>query len=164
MAECVIAPHSSLHGRSIREANFRQRYGVLVLAVHRRGVNLRAEFSDVELKYGDTLLVEGPESTVNALRDNRDFLLLLDVPHAAKRWTKQWIALAVVALVVILATFNVMPIGALAIIAAVTVVILGCLDVEEAYEAVDWKIIFLIFGMLAIGLALEKTKGAEFIA
>lgn len=164
VAECVIAPHSSLHGRSIREANFRQRYGVLVLAVHRRGVNLREEFADVELKYGDTLLVEGPESTVKELRDNRDFLLLLDVPHAAKRLTKQWIALAVVALVVILATFNVMPIGALAIIAAVTVVILGCLDVEEAYEAVDWKIIVLIFGMLAIGLALEKTKGAEFIA
>ena len=61
VAECVIAPHSSLDGRSIREINFRRRYGVLVLAVHRKGVNLRAEFADVKLKYGDTLLVEGPE-------------------------------------------------------------------------------------------------------
>jgi di/tricarboxylate transporter len=144
--------------------NFRRRYGVLVLAVHRKGVNLRAEFADVKLKYGDTLLVEGSESIVRELRDNRDFLLLLDVPHTAKRRTKQGIALAAVALVVILATLNTMPIAALAILAAVTVVVFGCIDVEEAYESVDWKIIFLIFGMLALGLALEKTKGAEVIA
>ena len=67
-------------------------------------------------------------------------------------------------MVVIFATLNVLPIAALAILAAVGVVVLGCIDVEEAYESIDWKIIFLIFGMLALGLALEKTKGAELIA
>ncbi|MEO7299020.1 MAG: SLC13 family permease [Verrucomicrobiota bacterium] len=164
VAECVVAPHSSLYGRSVREVNFRRRYGVLVLAVHRKGVNLRADFADVKLKYGDTLLVEGPESTVSELRGNRDFLLLLDVPHTAKRWPKQWIALAAVAMVVTLATLHVMPIAALAIFAALSVIVLGCIDVEEAYQSVDWKIIFLIFGMLTLGLALEKTKGAEVIA
>jgi di/tricarboxylate transporter len=164
VAECVIAPHSGLNGRSIRETNFRRRYGVIVLAVHRKGVNLRAEFADVKLKYGDTLLVEGPESTIRELRGNRDFLLLLDVPHTPKRWPKQWIALTAIGLVVVLSALNVMPIAELAMLAAVAVVFLGCLDVEEAYEAVEWKIIFLIFGMLALGLALEKTKGAEFIS
>jgi di/tricarboxylate transporter len=164
VAECVVGPHSNLLGHSIRQMNFRRRYGVLVLAVHRKGVNLRENFAEVKLQYGDTLLVEGPEATVNELRGNRDFLLLLDVPHAPKRRRKQWMALTIVASVVVLAAFNLMPIGALALLGAVGVVLLGCLDAQEAYDAVEWKIIFLIFGMLALGMALEKTHGAEFIS
>jgi di/tricarboxylate transporter len=164
VAECVVGPRSSLVGRSVREMNFRRRYGVLVLAVHRQGMNLRENFADVILHYGDTLLVEGPEPAINGLRDHRDFLLLLDVPETAKRHRKQVLAVGALALVVGLATMNVLPIGVLAVIAAVLVVATRCLDVDEAYEAVDWKIIFLIFGMLALGVAMEKTKGAEFLA
>lgn len=164
MAECVIGPRSSLVGRSVRDVKFRRRYGLLVLAVHRQGVNIREDFADVKLHYGDTLLVEGPEQTVNGLRGHRDFLLLLDVPETAKRRRKQVLALGAIALVVVLTTLNVMPIGALAVIAAVVVVATGCLDVEQAYEAVDWKIIFMIFGLLALGMALEKTHGAELVA
>lgn len=163
VAECVVGPHSGLIGRSIRQTNFRRRYGVLVLAVHRQGVSLRQDFADVRLQYGDTLLVEGPESAVQELREYRDFLLLLDVPHTPKRRRKQWLAIGVIALVVALAALNVMPIAPLAIMGAVLVLVTRCLDAEEAYEAVEWKIIFLIFGMLALGMALEKTKGAELI-
>lgn len=164
VAECVIGPYSSLTGRSVRDVNFRRRYGVLVLAVHRKGVNLRDDFTNVKLRYGDTLLVEGPEAAIRELREGRDFLLLLDVPHEAKRRRKQWLALGAVSLVVALAGLNVMPIAVLAVIGAVLVVIAGCLEMEEAYGAVDWKVIFLIFGMLALGLALEKTRGAELVA
>ena len=163
VAECIIGPRSSLIGRSVREGNFGRRYGVMVLAVHRRGVNLREDFADVKLHYGDTLLVEGPESAMKGLRGHRDFLLLLDVPHTAKRRRKQVLAVAAIALMVGCATVEVLPIAALAVLAAVAVVATGCLDVEEAYEAVDWKIIFLIFGMLSLGLALEKTGGAELV-
>ncbi len=164
VAECVVAPHSGLIGRSIRQMNFRRRYGVLVLAVHRMGVNLRQDFADVRLRYGDTLLVEGPESAVNELRRGRDFLLLLDVPYAAKRREKQWLAAGIIALVVALAALRVMPIGALAVLGSVLVVVTRCLDVEEAYESIDWRILFLIFGMLALGLALEKTGAAQLAA
>jgi len=164
VVECVVGPHSNLIGRSIRQMNFRRRYGVLVLAVHRQGVSLREHFADVRLQYGDTLLVEGPQSAIKDLRGGRDFLLLLDVPHTPKRRQKQWLAVGVIALVVVLAAFNVMPIAPLAILGAVLVLVTRCLDAEDAYEAVEWKIIFLIFGMLALGMALEKTKGAELIA
>jgi di/tricarboxylate transporter len=164
IAECVVGPHSSLIGRSVRQSDFRRRYGVMVLAVHRKGVNLREDFADVRLQYGDTLLVEGPESAIKELREGRDFLLLLDVPHAPKRRRKKWLAVGVIALVVALAALNVLAIAPLAILGAVLVVLTRCLDVEEAYEAVEWKIIFLIFGMLALGFALEKTKGAELVA
>ena len=164
IAECVIGPRSSLIGRSIREMNFRRRYGVLVLAVHRHGVNLREDFADVKLHYGDTLLVEGPDLAMSELRGHRDFLLLLDVPETAKRRRKQVFAVGAIAIVVALAAMNILPIGALAVMAAVAVVATGCLDAEEAYEAVDWKIIFLIFGMLALGMALDKTQGAALVA
>ncbi len=164
VAECVIGPRSSLIGRSVRDVDFRRRYGALVLAVHRQGVNLREGFADVQLHYGDTLLVEGPESAMRRLRGHRDFLLLLDVPQTAKRRRKQFLAVSAIGLVVALAAFNVLPIAALAVMAAVLVVVAGCLEVEEAYESVDWKILFLIFGMLALGLALEKTQGASFVA
>jgi di/tricarboxylate transporter len=164
IAESVIGPRSNLIGRSVREVNFRRRYGVLVLAVHRQGVNLREDFADVQLHYGDTLLVEGPESAMRRLRGHRDFLLLLDVPETAKRRRKQFLAVGAIGLVVGLATFNVLPIAALAVMAAVMVVATGCLDVDEAYESVDWKILFLIFGMLALGMALDKTQGASFVA
>jgi len=164
VAECVIGPRSSLMGRSIRDVNFRRRYGVLVLAIHRQGVHLSENIGEVRLHTGDTLLVEGPESAVNELRGHRDFLLLLDVPETARRRHKQVFAVAAVASVVALAATNVLPIAALAVIAAVFVVASGCLDVDDAYESVDWKIIFLIFGMLALGMALEKTKGAELVA
>ena len=144
-AECVIGPRSSLVGRSVRDVNFRRRYGVLVLAVHRQGMNLREDFADVKLHYGDTLLVEGPEPPMNELRGHRDFLLLLDVPETGKRRRKQVLAVGAIALVVGLATLNVLPIGALAVMAAVAVMATRCLDAEDAYESVDRKIIFLIF-------------------
>jgi di/tricarboxylate transporter len=164
VAECVVGPHSSLIGQSIRRMNFRRRYGVLVLAVHRKGVSLREHFADVRLEYGDTLLVEGPESAIQELREGHDFLLLLDVPHAPKRRQKKWLALGTITLVVALAALNVMPIAVLAILGAVFVLLTRCLDSKDAYEAVEWNIIVLIFGMLALGLALEKTRGAELIA
>lgn len=164
IAECIVGPGSSLLGRSVRDVNFRRHYGVLVLAVHRKGVNLREDFANLDLHYGDTLLVEGTESAISELRESRDFLLLLDVPHEVRRKNKQWLAIGAVCMVVALATLNVMPIAALAVLGAVFVVTTRCLEVDEAYQAVDWKIIFLIFGMLALGLALEKTRGAELIA
>jgi di/tricarboxylate transporter len=164
VAECVVGPQSSLIGHSVRQVNFRRRYGLLVLAVHRKGVNLRQDFADVRLQYGDTLLVEGPESAVQELRDSRDFLLLLDVPYVRKRRRKKWLAVSIIASVVTLAALNVMPIAPLAIMGAVLCLVTRCLDMEEAYESVDWGIIFLIFGMLALGHALETTNGAEFIA
>jgi len=164
VAECVIGPYSSLAGRSIRDVNFRRRYGVLVLAVHRKGVNLREDFTSVRLRYGDTLLVEGPEPAIAELREGRDFLLLLDVPHEVKRRRKQWLAVGAVSLVVTLASLNVMPIATLAVLGAVLVVATRCLNMEEAYQSVEWKIVFLIFGMLALGFALEKTGGAALIA
>lgn len=163
-AETVIGPDSELIGRSLSQINFRQRYGVLILAVHRQGVNLQANLSQVRLRFGDTLLMEGSETAIHNLQRDRNFLMLVDVPHTAPRRSRLWVGVGVIAGVVALAAANVMPIAALALIGALIVVLAGCLEVDQAYKSIQWKILFLIFGMLSLGMAMEKTGAAELIA
>ncbi|MBU6400819.1 MAG: anion permease [Verrucomicrobia bacterium] len=164
VVESVIGPDSELIGQTIQQAQFGRRYGVLILALHRRGVNVRENLEAVQLRFGDTLLLEGTESAINALRDNRDFLLLADVPHTPPRRARMGVAIAAISLVVALSTLNVMPIAVLAVIAAVGVVLAGCLSAEEAYASIDWSILFLIIGMLSLGVALDRTHGADLLA
>ncbi len=162
--EGIIGPHSSMIGKSLIEMNFRQKYGAIILAVHRQGENLKAQFKKMKLAFGDTLLVEGPVDGINRLREEKDFVSLTEPKQRTYRRSKAPIAIVAILAVVVLAAFKVLPIATLALIGAVAVVVLGCLSSEDAYESVDWKILFLIFGMLAIGLAVEKTGGAELIA
>jgi di/tricarboxylate transporter len=162
--ECVIGPDSELIGRTLRQINFRQRYGVLILAVHRQGVNLRENLGNVRLRFGDTLLLEGSESAIAKLQEDRNFLMLLDVEHTPLRRRRMWLVLSTITAVVALATFNVLPISVLALMGALLVILTGCVEAEEAYKSIQWKILFLIFGMLSLGMAMEKTQGAELIA
>ena len=162
--EGIIGPYSSMIGKSISQMNFRQKYGAIILAVHRQGQNLQTNFKELKLAFGDTLLVEGPMDGINRLREDKDFISLTAPKQRKFRESRAPIAIATLALVVVLAAFKVMPIAALALLAAVFVVLSGCLSPEDAYEAIDWKILFLIFGMLAIGFAVERTGGAELIA
>ncbi len=164
VVECVISPRSSLIGKSIREGDLRRLFGVLVLAVHRHGVNLRTKFESTILQYGDTLLLEGTENSMRRLRDSRDVIVLTDEPRQVPRKSKQWIAAGTIAAMVIAATFSNMPIATLALAGALIVVVAGCLEMDEAYRSVDWRILFLIFGMLGLGAALEKTSGIQWLA
>ena len=164
LMEGIIGPQSTMVGRTLRQLNFRQKYGALILAVHRQGQNLREKFENVRLDFGDTLLVEGPVDGIHRLMEERDFLSLTEPKQRSYRRSKAPIAVAAILGVVVLAAFGVLPIAALAVIAAVAVVLLRCVDPGEAYEAIEWKVIFLILGMLAVGLAVEKTGGAELIA
>ena len=164
VVECVISPRSSLIGKSIREGDLRRLFGVLVLAVHRHGVNLRSKFESTILQYGDTLLLEGTENSMRRMRDSRDVIVLTDEPRQVPRKSKQCIAAGTILAMVVAATFTGMPIAALALAGALLVVVAGCLEMDEAYRAVDWRILFLIFGMLGLGAALEKTSGIDWLA
>ncbi len=164
LMEGIIGSRSGFVGKTLRELNFRQRYSVLILAVHRQGENLRENFQDVRLAFGDTLLVQGPASGIHRLMQERDFLSLTEPKQRAFRPHKAPLAIAAITGVMILAAFNVLPITALALIAAILVILTKCLDVEEAYEAIEWKLLFIIFGMLALGTAMETTGAADLIA
>lgn len=162
--EGVISPHSSLLGKSIRDINFRQKYGMLVLALHRHGQNLAKNFLDEKLEFGDTLLILGATSTFAELQESGDFMLLEDeLPQNFRRPKAKWAWLAIAG-VVFLAAANVLPIVAAGLLAVLFVLATKCLDSEEAYKSVDWQIIFLIYGMLGIGQAMQNTGTAELIA
>ena len=165
IAECVVSPRSRLVGKTVRELDFRRRYHVLVLAVHRGGgAILERDFANLELEAGDTLLLQGEEPAIQRLELDDDFLLLTPVQHQPRRRSKRHLAIALAVAVVVLATVGVLPIAALSLIAAVLCVLTRCLDPHEAYQAIEWRIVMLIFGMLSLGLAMEKTGGADLIA
>lgn len=164
LMEGIIGSRSGFVGKTLRELNFRQRYGVLILAVHRQGENLREKFEDVRLAFGDTLLVQGPAGGIHRLMQERDFLSLTEPKQRAFRPHKAPLAVAAIVAVMVLAAFNVLPITALALVAAILVILTRCLDVEEAYEAIEWRLLFIIFGMLALGQAMETTGAANLIA
>jgi di/tricarboxylate transporter len=162
--ESVIGPNSELIGKSIRQVNFRQRFGILILAVHREGQNLQRKFENIRLNFGDTILMEGTESAIEKLRADRNFLFLTAPSAVATRRNRMWVAVGIVVVMVLLATLNVLPISALALICGLAMVLTGCLQIEEAYRAINWKIIVFILGTLSLGLALEKTGGAQVLA
>ncbi len=163
LMECIVGPASSLVGHTIKEIDLRRRFGALLLAVHRKGVNLRQKIANIRLQYGDTLLIEGPDHAIRRVRESGDFLLLMDVPSSATRKPKRWIAMSIVILVVALASANLFPISVLAMMGAALMLLTRCLDVEEAYKAVSWKTLLLICGMLALGMAMEKTHATEYV-
>jgi di/tricarboxylate transporter len=157
LMEGIIGPGSSLLGQSLKALNFRQRFGVLILAVHRRGENLRERFEDVKLAFGDTLLVEGSVERMNKLFQERDFINLSRPKGRPVRRSKVPFAIGAIALFMILGAFKVAPLIVLALAAVLLTMFTRCIEPNEAYGAVQWKVIFMIFGMLGMGMALEST-------
>ena len=163
MMEGVVAPQSRLRGYLVSDLNFRRLFGVYIVAIYRQGSQLKGGFDKIVLMPGDTLLLEGPADGLRRLFERRALVNLTEPTDAPFRRDKAPIAAAAVIMVMGLAAFNVMPIEILALVAAAVVVATGCLNTEEAYEAIQWPVLMLIFGMLAVGMAMEKTGAAALI-
>ena len=157
LAEAIVGRNSRYSHRPMRDLNLTARYGIHVLAVHRHNENIQDNLDDFELQFGDVMLVEGTASQIKKFADNGELISLNSVQERAYRRDKAPIAIAAVLAVMVLAAFKVMPIEGLAMIAAALVVATGCLDTEDAYKAIDWRILTLIFGMLAISIAMNKV-------
>jgi len=162
--EAIIGPRSALIGKSVKESNIRRRYGIVVAAVHRKGINLSEGYQDIRLAFGDTLLLEGPVENLNRLNREGSFLSLNETFIVPRLKTRAWLAVGILAGVVLAAGFGLLSITAAAIIGAVLAILTGCLYVRGAYKAIEWNVLFLIYGMLGIGMAMQKTGGAEWIA
>jgi di/tricarboxylate transporter len=161
--EGVIGPQSRFLGRPAAALNLRRLYGAYILAIHRHGAGLSGNFDDVSLRMGDTLLLEGSAESMKLLFDYKELVNLTHPTGRPLRRDKAPIAILAVVIVMGLSAFEFLPIAALALMAATAVVALRCLNVEEAYGAIRWNILMLIFGMLAIGTAMEKTGAAMLI-
>jgi di/tricarboxylate transporter len=161
--EGILGPNSRFVGQRVADLNLRRLYGVYILAIHRQNEALHGNFDQVRLSFGDTLLLEGPPQGLKRLFDTHELVNLSEPQARPFRRDKAPIAVLAIALLMLLATFEVLPIAAVALIAATVVVALGCVDVDEAYDAIQWRLLMLIFAMLALGRAMETTGAAEFL-
>ena len=157
LAEAIVGRNSRYSHRPMRDLNLTARYGIHVLAVHRHNENIQDNLDDFQLQFGDVMLVEGTPAQIKKFADNGELISLNTVQERAYRRNKAPIAIAAVVAVMLLAALKVMPIEGLAMIAAAVVIATGCLDTEDAYKAIDWRILLIIFGMLAISIAMNKV-------
>jgi len=164
LVEVVVAPGSPLVGESLTSVSFRQRYNATVLALRRGREVVRRRMDQVPLKVGDTLLVQAPTETVERIDAGREFILIGEVDHHDYRREKTGIAIGIVAAVVALAGLGVLPIVVAALLGSLAMVVTGCLDPGEIYEAVQWDVIILLAGVIPLGIALERTGAASLLA
>jgi di/tricarboxylate transporter len=158
--DVVLAPRSTLIGRTLRQIGFRRRFGMHVVAVVREGRTIRSNLRDRELRFGDALLLYGPRRRVRALAREPDLILLEDPGVGPPNHSRAPRALAVVgvALLPVVAGWVPVPVGVL--LGAVLMVLSRCLTADEAYRAVEWPVVVLVAGMLALGAALDATGTA----
>jgi di/tricarboxylate transporter len=182
VSELVVPNESSIVGRTLAASDFRQRYNCVVLAVHRNGMNITSRMAEIEIERGDTLLVITAVNNLPELKATRDFVLT-DAPEAkrgdlpappVRRWPiiLSWGVLAAVVLTVtitdMLSRMNMgvpsIPIHYAALVGALALLWSGILTPREAYESVDWQVLMMLYGLLGLGMAMQTTGTAEWLA
>ncbi len=164
LIEALIPPTSIMVGRTLRSSHFSRRFGCMVLAVQRRGKTIRERLSDIRFDGGDTLLLQCKKEDVKYIMRSDDLIVTNELTDLHLRRNRAIVALGIVIAVVALAAFKVVPILVAALIGAVGMVLTDCLSLEQAYRAIDWKVIFLLGGILPLGMALQQTGTAELLA
>ncbi len=166
VVEILISPHAMIVGRSLREIHFRQKFGMAVLAILREGVPILRQVPDIPLRFGDTLLVQGPRRRIRLLNEERDFIVLEDPGYLGEigRPDKAPWALAGMGVMLFISAFGILPIAAAALIGALVMILSGALKMDEGYQAIEWKSIIMIAGILSLGTALQKSGTANVIS
>ncbi len=161
--EVLITPGCRLVGRSLGAMRLRRRYGVYVLAVHRRNQNIGVQLDDLVVRVGDTLLLEGAPADIQRLAADTDMADVSQPTQRAYRRSHAPFAIAALLGIVLLAALGVAPILMLSVVAVALVLVSRCIDADEAFSFVDGRLLALIFSMLAIGAALESSGAVALI-
>jgi di/tricarboxylate transporter len=164
LVEMTLAPQSNLAGQTLKEMGFRARYGLSVLAIRHNGKSILDHLAEVPIEFGDALLVQGPPQKVGLLRKNQAFLILDTPPIEMRRTEKAAVSLIILFAVLVTATFGWLSISTTMVLGAVLMILTGVLTMDEAYRAIDWQSVFLIAGMLPLGIAMEETGTARLLA
>ncbi len=164
LMDATLDPRSSLAGRTVGEMNFRERYGIELAGIWREGGPIGDDLATERLQIGDALLMLGPRDKLQLLSNDSDFLILTPLgkepPDTQRAPLAAFIMLAVVGSVMA----GYAPIAVAAVVGGSIMVLTGCLTMEEAYRAIDWRAIFLIAGMLPLGTAMQDTGAASYLA
>lgn len=166
--EVVIGPNSTLIGGTLASTNFRHQYGCAVIAIRTHGTDgsmqiIQERLSEVALHFGDILLLRGASSALDQIKREVGFIVTEEIEAETLRTEKGPLAIAIVAGVVIVAAMG-QPILMTALVGCVMMVLTGCLKMNELHEAIRWDVIFLLAGVIPLGLAMERTGGVEFLA
>jgi di/tricarboxylate transporter len=164
LVEVALAPGSGMIGRTLREGRFRELYGYLVVAISRQGEVLTRRLGDLRLRLGDALLLRGPKDRLEWLHERGEFLILGPVEIESRRRGRAGTALAVVIGVIAIIGLAAVPVAVAMLVGALAMVLSGCLSMQEAYRSIDWRSVFLVAGMLPLGMAMEVTGTASFLA
>ncbi len=164
LLEATLDPRSSLAGRPLSDINFRDRYGLELVAVWRKGEAIRSDLDQLVLQFGDALLLLGPRDKLGVLELDPEFLILTPITQKPVNTARAPLAGGIMLTVVVSVMTGWLPIHIAAVIGATLMILTQCLSMEEAYRAIDWRAIFLIAGMLPLGTAMHQTGAAEFLA
>ncbi len=164
LVEAVVGPNSRLEGKTLKDARFRTLVGGTVHGLRHRGRMMLRPLEETVLAPGDVLLIEMPKKLLELLHGYQVFVVISEVDTPEFRRRKIPLAVAIIVAVVASAAFGLVPILVSAIVGSVLMVLTRCLTLEEAYEAIQWKVVFLLGGVLALGLAMEKTGTALYLA
>lgn len=158
VSEVIIPPRSGVIGKTLKEIRFRSKYRLTAVALWREGRSYRTDVGDFTLQVGDALLLTGTPEKIRQLAADRDYLVLnLQDDQTSKYSQKAVWSLVITVLVLIFATLDVAPLSEIMLAGAAAVVATGCLNMNEAYRAIEWRVVFLIAGMLPISTAMVDT-------
>lgn len=162
-AEIIIRPRSKLIGKTVRDISFRKNYGLEIIVFLSQNDPKRKDFSDTPLKTGDTLVVYGPWNRIESIGNDPDFVLITPLEEKGVKREKGPVAIMCFVGGILL-SFLGFPISLALLTGAVAMILTKVIDINEAYRAIDWRIVFLLAGLIPLGLAMEQTGAAAFIA
>lgn len=165
LAELMVVGGSDTLKNTVENVNFRARYGLGILAVHRKGKTTREKIGKMQLKVGDLLLVQGEKESIDLIRSREnDFIILEDYKPNLNLKRKGIFTLLFFVLSIILGTTGIVPLSIGFLIGALLTVAFRCINPDEIYDDIDWRLLILIGGMSAFGIAMTKTGADEYVA
>ena len=164
LVECLLTQQSELVGKSLMEINFRRRFGSFILAIRREGAILRRKIAHVMLRAFDTLLVYGPRDKIKELSESGNFIVLGEIEATLQKNRFWWVSLVVIISAVFLAALGLVPILKGALVGMIILLVLRVISTNEAYQTINWQVIVLIAALIPIGIVIQKSGTAEWLA
>ena len=164
VVECLITDKSDLVGKSLKASNFRRRFGSFILAIRREGSIFRKKIAHVVLHSYDTLLVYGPKNKVRELSNSGDFIVLGEVDAELKKQKFWWMTIVAIFVTIGFAATGLMPIVKSAMLGVMILLVLRIVTPQESYQSINWQVIILISALIPVGIAIQKTGTADWIA
>lgn len=164
LIEAAIAPRSHLASQTLQEIRFEQKFNARVLAVWRRGRSIRTRLADLPLEFGDGLLLQGTEKSLSLLRTEPGLILLAESASSIRMNLRGWLTALIMFATLMLAVIFSNNIAEIMLTGAVMMVLIGTMTMDQAYRSIDWRSLFLVAGMLPLGVALNKTGASEMFA